>query len=422
MTLRYLLAVVGLFSLWKEVPAFAPPPKIMPTGSTSTHLSAKPERLEENARGVVYVNDRCINCAACSNFAPETFSRSPADTAHVVHQQPSSEEQVRNARAALSACPVAAIRLETLGERRHQARSPEEKKLVEDSWTPNDELLLERMVGIKHNASKPFPRQFLDDESLGEIYWLGHHNEKSFGATPYLFRTSYNGNDNFWIMVDTPKYGPSAIKAVESLTGPRGPDILFLTHVDDTADHGKWAEHYTTQAGSPSLKRIFHAGDLGRHNWVGDLTLEDVEILLQSNNPDSDDGLRAFNLQGEPLPNDWQDSCNDEVIIVSTPGHSPGSITLYRRPNDTKVKPGILFTGDTYGYTTRGGGKMTSFHMYGNNLRQQSETLQKLVELDWSVIAPGHAHPHVYNGGDKDEQRVKDLQVALEDMAVSRRW
>mmetsp|Transcript_25859 Transcript_25859/g.53917 ORF Transcript_25859/g.53917 Transcript_25859/m.53917 type:complete len:272 (-) Transcript_25859:588-1403(-) len=239
---------------FQVVHAFQP----IPRARGATHLGAKPQRLEENVDGVVYVNDRCINCAACSNFAPDTFARLEADTAHFVHQQPSSNEEIRKARAALAACPVAAIRLETLGEKRHRAKTPEEKELVEQSWSEQDDLLVQKMVG-KHVEGNddddddddtsslekaPFPRQFLDDESLGEIYWLGHHNEKSFGATPYLFKTSYQGKDDVWIMVDTPKFSASALKAVEGLTGPNGPDYLFLTHVDDTADHGKWAEHY----------------------------------------------------------------------------------------------------------------------------------------------------------------------------------
>ena len=109
-------------------------------------------------------------------------------------------------------------------------------------------------------------------DDVPDVYWVGHHNSASFGAIPYLFRT----HDNKWIMVDTPKYGSSAIRAVTSLTGPKGPDFLVLTHVDDTADHLQWANHF-----APILRRIFHSGDLGRHNWLGDKTLEDVEVLAE---------------------------------------------------------------------------------------------------------------------------------------------
>ena len=62
-------------------------------------------------------------------------------------KQPTTVEELHHARTALAACPVAAIRLETLGERRHRADSPEQKKIVEQSWTEKDESLVQKMVG-----------------------------------------------------------------------------------------------------------------------------------------------------------------------------------------------------------------------------------------------------------------------------------
>ena len=86
-------------------------------------------------------------------------------------------------------------------------------------------------------------------------------------------------------MVDTPKFSKSAVAAIESLTGDGRPvDCLILTHVDDTAGHNDWKDHY------PNLQRIFHSGDLGKHNWVGDTTLEHVEVLLQTNDDSKDYG------------------------------------------------------------------------------------------------------------------------------------
>ena len=181
----------------------------------------------------------------------------------------------------MAACPVAAIRVETLAQRRH---ATVDKEAVEEAWTSADQELVDR---LSLSGDKPFPRRFLDDDSL-TVYWLGHHNDASFGAVPYLVKTSVESRlKPVHVMIDTPKYSKSSVAAVEQVTGPNGPDYLVLTHVDDTADHGKWAEHYHGR-----LKRVFHSGDLGRHNWLGDKTLEDVEILLKSsaNGP----GLTAF--------------------------------------------------------------------------------------------------------------------------------
>ena len=440
------------------------------SSTTSSSLHAKPQRLAENAPGVVYVNDQCINCAACSNFAPDTFSRSKQQAAHIVHRQPVSPKEIHAARQALAACPVAAIRLETLAQKRHDATSTStDKQAVQDAWTEQDQQLLEQMSGKQSSSSSSdkkaapllFPRPFLDN--VPDVYWLGHHNSKSFGATPYLLRvpnnnnkkknktaratttTTTNGDDenhsnndnrDHWIMIDTPKFSKSAVQAVTSLTGPAGPDYLFLTHVDDTADHNKWVEHfYNFQPSSSSnnnnnsnnqstkkskgLQRIFHAGDLGKHNWLNDKTLEQVEILLQppekEQKTNNDSFLTAYSLEGNILPDTWMTQTTPDelpVVILHTPGHSPGSITLYRRPLNANTK-GIIFTGDTYAYTTRTN-SMTSFPQYGNNHRQQADTIQRLMKLDWSLVAPGHGLARDYRGREQD--RVGDMQPALNEL------
>jgi len=222
-------------------------------------------------------------------------------------------------------------------------------------------------------------------------------------------------------MVDTPRFGPSAQRAVESLTGPDGPDYLFLTHVDDTADHKKWVDHYNKN-GTNNLQRIFHAGDLGRHNWLGDFSLEDVEILLpqQQSSGKSREGTTAYSLEGQLLDEDWYETYPEELVVLHTPGHSPGSITLYQRPNKKEDKPGILFTGDSYGWTTRLGGRMTGMGRYGNDLRLQAKILRRFLDLDWQVIAPGHSHPRDYRSiEDRDKQKViqkDELSVAVDDL------
>ena len=350
-----------------------------------------------------------------------------ANNYHVVHRQPSTDDEILKARSALAACPVAAIRLETLPERRHRARSPQEKAQVEKSWTEQDGWVVQRMrpgsVEGSESLSGPFPRRFLDDDTLKDAYWLGHHNEASFGATPYLLRTSSEEKDVVWIMIDTPKFSQSAVRDVETLTGPDGPDFLFLTHVDDTADHNKWAHHWKHQ-GKGDLKRILHSGELG-NNWLGDSTLEHVEMLLPE--VENEQGLTPYNLRGETLSLDWQESHGNQIVILHTPGHSPGSITLYRPPDQDNNEPGILFTGDTYAWTLRDGGKMTGFGRYGNDLRKQAKTLEELLKLDWDVIAPGHGHPRDYRHSDNTTdsrklRRQEELKVALDDLMVSRRW
>jgi len=110
--------------------------------------------------------------------------------------------------------------------------------------------------------------------------------------------------------------------------------------------------------------------------------------------------LQLFDINGNPIENDDNDN---DVVLVHTPGHSPGSISLLKRPkksisngNSEYEYPGVLFTGDTYSYTTRDDGHMTGFPRYGNDLRLQSKIIPLLLDLDWLIIAPGHGHVRDY--------------------------
>lgn len=364
-----------------EAQAFGPASSEQTKVISSSRLSAAPKRLSDNAGGPLYVNDKCINCAACSMFAPSVFGRSSSRPKHVVEKQPALPEEMEEARAALRACPVAAIRLENQAFRSHRNMEP---------LSESEEVVVQT---ISDASAASFPKRV--SPNIEGVYFVGHHNSASFGAAPYLLSTKSHG----WILVDSPKYSKPAVKVIESLTGPEGPSHLFLSHVDDTADHGKWKTHY------PNLKRIFHSGDLGRHNWVGDETLEEVEVILSNSDPSS---LSVMTLEGETVENSADNLSNHEVLIVHTPGHSPGSITLWKRP--TLNSPGVLLTGDSYSYTTREGGHMTGFPRYGNNSKQQANTLPQLLTLDWHLIAPGHGHVRDYTLLTDDESSLKELQ------------
>ncbi len=349
-------------------------------------LEAAPRRLSDNAQGPLYVNDRCINCSACSMFAPSVFSRDTnRDTYHFVSKQPETELEIEESRAALAACPVAAIRV----EKGAATNSGDDKMLP-----------LHSQFAIKPDLNGrplPFPRQV--SPSVPDVHFVGHHNPGSFGAAPYLLSipTSSPESEPTWILVDTPLYSKGAIEAVESLTGPDGPSHLVLTHVDDTADHNLWKERF------PNMKRIFHSGDLGEHNWIGDKSLEDVEILIEARS--SRDHLQYFDLDGNLIESDN----SEPVVLVHTPGHTPGSISVLKKSTDET--PGVLLTGDTYTYTTRGGGHGSGMPRYNKeNHELQSNILRLLLELDWEVLAPGHGHARDYTL--LSTESVGDLRTA----------
>jgi len=94
-------------------------------------LDASPKRLEENVDGILYVNDRCINCAACSNFAPTVFERNSDIYKHVVFHQPNidKEDELESARAAMQACPVNAIKVDHKNNIVVEEREDEQEEL-----------------------------------------------------------------------------------------------------------------------------------------------------------------------------------------------------------------------------------------------------------------------------------------------------
>jgi glyoxylase-like metal-dependent hydrolase (beta-lactamase superfamily II)/ferredoxin len=433
-----LMATAEPFSSINSVSAFAPYSSLVSTFHTSfssssstsycattspkTQLHVAPKRLDGNIEGPLYVNEKCINCAACAMFAPASFQRNNEEMKHNVYHRPSTDDEIEQARAALSACLVAAIRVETSAYRNHNNLSPMTQR--------EESLTKELAISPKFNGRPvPFPRPVapLTANQHRGVWFVGHHNEASFGATPYVF---YSTQEDKWIMIDTPKFSKSAVQAVESITDGRQIDYLILTHVDDTAGHNDWKDHY------PNLQRVFHTGDLGRHNWIGDSTLEHVEVLLSDDDDDDDDKaattasspLPAFDIRGQTLT---EDEANEkEVVIYHTPGHSPGSISILFRggtssgnidddDNDETVG-GVLFTGDTYSYRLSSD-KMTGFPRYGNNRQIQAQILPKLLDLDWSLLAPGHGHYRDYSMISNREERRKrqqqEMEAAIEELA-----
>jgi len=72
---------------------------------------------------------------------------------------------------------------------------------------------------------------------------------------------------------------------------------------------------------------------------------------------------------------------NIEFKVIHTPGHTPGSISLYYK------KEGVIFTGDTI---FAEGGVGRTDHSYSSPLTL-AESIQKILNLsDKTIILPGH--------------------------------
>jgi glyoxylase-like metal-dependent hydrolase (beta-lactamase superfamily II) len=144
-----------------------------------------------------YVDDRCTNCDAARQFAPELIGEIHGKSE--VLRPPRDEDEERRLHAAAFACPTRAIRPAS---------------------------------GHMDQALDPFPMA-LDDGVLV----CGHNSRQTAGASSYLLRRP----SGIVMMVDTPRWSRELAEryaASGSIT-----DVL-LTHRDHAAHGRRYADHF----------------------------------------------------------------------------------------------------------------------------------------------------------------------------------
>jgi hypothetical protein len=74
-------------------------------------------------------------------------------------------------------------------------------------------------------------------EPLGEgIHFCGFASEDTFGGSSYLI-VRPEGN----VLVDSPRFTAPLVERIEAMGGVR---VMFLSHIDDVADHAKFRRHF----------------------------------------------------------------------------------------------------------------------------------------------------------------------------------
>ena len=171
-------------------------------------VMANPKRAYlENASGVFFVDDTCIDCDLCRQIAPSVFEE---DEDHsVVYRQPGTPPEVHRASMALVACPTGSI-----GTR--------------------------AKLDIKA-AANSYPELIEDN-----VHFCGYASPNSYGAASYLVLRP-EGN----ILIDSPRFARTLVRRLEELGGVA---IMFFSHRDDVADHEKFHEHF-------GCRRIIHRAD-----------------------------------------------------------------------------------------------------------------------------------------------------------------
>jgi glyoxylase-like metal-dependent hydrolase (beta-lactamase superfamily II)/ferredoxin len=265
-------------------------------------MASPRRRLATNAAGEFYVDSTCIDCDTCRWMAPETFDEAAEQSR--VYRQPRTKDEERRAELALIACPTGSI-----------------------GAAPGRDLSA---------ARDAFPL-VID----GDVHHCGYHAEASFGAASYLIQRPRERGGN--VLVDSPRFSRPLVRRLEELGGVA---TLFLTHVDDVADHARFRAHF-------GCRRVLHAADA---------QAIDVEWKIEGE---------------EPV------ALDPEVLLIPVPGHTAGSTCLVYR--DT-----YLFSGDHVAWSeTRG-------HVYAfksacwYDWEAQCRSMERLARHPFEWILPGH--------------------------------
>ncbi|KAH6809808.1 metallo-beta-lactamase family protein [Perilla frutescens var. frutescens] len=205
---------------------------------------------------------------------------------------------------------------------------------------------------------KMFPSP-IDEHKIQGVYHCGYHSEKSYGATSYLILRP-EGN----ILIDSPRYTERLASNIKKMGGAR---LMFLTHKDDVADHDKWSKEL-------GCARILHSED------VCDSTA-DVEMKLEGNGP-------------------W--TLGSDVTLIHTPGHTKGFVCLLDKTRK------VLFTGDHLLMDEFGWSILDRYNWF--SVSEQLKSVQKLLELDFEWILPGHGRRGSFSNA---EERNMVLQAFL---------
>jgi glyoxylase-like metal-dependent hydrolase (beta-lactamase superfamily II)/ferredoxin len=280
------------------------------------------KRVPENVPGDFFVDSTCIDCDACRQIAPSVFGEA-ADTSFV-KAQPASAADRRQALWALLSCPTGSIG--SLGD-------DDPKAVMEDF-----PLVVEEPV-----------------------YYCGYNSPKSYGGNSYFIRHA-GGN---WL-IDSPKFVAPLVRRLEALGGV---SHIFLTHRDDVAGAGRYAEHFGS-------RRVIHRDELASQPGA--------EVVLEGDGP-------------------WE--LAPSYLAIATPGHTRGHCVLL-------VQDRYLFTGDHLDWDRDARHLAASEDYCWYSWPQQAESMERLAAYRFEWVLPGHGQ-RVHLPAAEMQRQVRALAQAM---------
>ena len=256
------------------------------------------DRHPGNAPGEWYVGTSCINCSAARTLAPGVLGE--IDEQSVVAKQPVTPDELLIAWRARLCCPTASVHSE-----HHQDAPP----------------------GV-------FPEPLTRD-----VYRLGYNARSSWGAHSFAIRRAVGT-----VMVDSPRWTEQVVAAFEAWGGLS--DIL-LTHKDDVADAGRYAEHFKAKVWIHEADR--KAAPFATHLIKG----------------------------AEPV------TMADDLVAIPLPGHTQGSVAYLF---DTRY----LFTGDSLAWDFDENDLVAWEDVAWHSWDEQRQSLRRLLDYPFEWVFAGH--------------------------------
>ena len=182
-------------------------------------------------------------------------------------------------------------------------------------------------------------------------------------------------------LIDAGMDTEATIKNVEKLIDPGRIEFIILTHC-----------HHDHTAGVSALKEATGANVLIGEGEVCDLG-DDVATgsYLYEEDP------AEFEVDGTLEEGDVINLGEWSLAVLKTPGHSPGSISLY----EPKAK--VLFSGDTI----LPHGNIGRTRRSGETVKDLVRSVERLAALDVLVLYAGHMEP-------TDENVAEQMRTSLE--------
>ena len=215
-----------------------------------------------------------------------------------------------------------------------------------------------------------------------EVHWI---RGRGLDSNIYLIK----GDETTLIDAGTGLYHNYVMHEIKKHVNPKDIKKIILTH-----------EHVDHYGGVPKILEEIGNVEVVSHRSAAERLRKgsDVTSLFFGFSP------FPLDVSLELADGDRIRAGDDELLVIHTPGHSPGSICLYNEEEK------ILFSGDTvFQY-----GSFGRFDLPGGDVNALLDSIEKLLSMDVDIIYPGHGEVVLEDGKDHILLAMDNLKAALE--------